>query len=71
MKITFKGVPLPERVWVGVCRSCKSEAEASESEMTHITYDERELGSFSWEHCPVCDAGGVSGYGGMLFYPRS
>ena len=68
MKITKKGVPAIERVWVGTCRNCKSEAEAQESEMTHITFDMREDCSFSWEKCPVC---GVTGYGGMLFYPKS
>lgn len=79
MKITKKGTPASERVWVGTCRSCNSEAEAQESEMTHINYDmmkagasgKREGGSYSWEKCPVCGVGGVTGYGGMLFYPKS
>jgi hypothetical protein len=70
MKITKNGVPASERVWVGTCRSCKSEAEAQESEMTHITYDPRERISFSWEKCPVCNIGGDTGYGGMLFHPK-
>ena len=70
MKITKKGTPANERIWTGTCRSCNSEAEAAESEMTHINYDQREGGSFSWEKCPVCGVGGVTGYGGMLFYPK-
>jgi len=68
MKITKKGTPASERIWLGTCRNCKSEAEATESEMTHITHDQREGGSFSWEKCPVCGAG--AGYGGMIFYPK-
>ncbi len=70
MKITKKGTLPSERVWVGTCRNCKSEAEATESEMTHINYDQREGSSFSWKKCPVCGAGTGSGYGGMLFYPK-
>ena len=70
MKITKKGTLPSERVWLGTCRSCKSEAEAQESEMTHVGYDIREGSSYSWEKCPVCDVGGNSGYGGMLFYPK-
>lgn len=70
MKITKKGTLASERIWEGTCRSCKSEAEAQESEMTHITFDQREGSSFSWERCPVCSTGGESGYGGMIFYPR-
>ncbi len=70
MKITKQGTPASERVWLGTCRSCNSEAEATESEMTHINYDQREGGSFSWEKCPVCGIGGITGYGGMLFYPK-
>ena len=71
MKITHRGTPATERVWVGRCSSCKSEAEATESEMTHITHDQREGGSFSWETCPVCGFGAnQNGYGGMLFYPK-
>jgi hypothetical protein len=38
--------------------------------MTHVGYDIREGSSYSWEKCPVCDVGGNSGYGGMLFYPK-
>lgn len=70
MKITKRGKPPSQRLWKGNCRKCRSEAEAFESEMTHITYDQREGGSFSWEVCPVCNAGkSDTGYGGMLFYP--
>ncbi len=71
MKITKKGTPASERVWLGTCRSCKSEAEATESEMTHVAYDIREGSSYSWEKCPVCGIGSSSGYGGMLFYQKS
>jgi hypothetical protein len=52
MKITHRGTPATERIWVGVCRSCKSEAEATESEMTNITHDQREGGSFSLPPLP-------------------
>lgn len=71
MKITHRGTPATERIWVGTCRGCKSEAEATESEMTHITHDQREGGAFSWEKCPVCGNGDKGGYGGMLFYPKA
>lgn len=66
MKITKIGTPEFERLWKGSCRQCGSEAEAKESELTDITYDQREGESFSWEKCPVC---GNGPYGGMLFYP--
>lgn len=68
MKITHKGVPPGERIWKGECVSCKSRAEATQLELKNITHDQRE-GSFSWEICPVCNAGNAKGYGGMLFYP--
>lgn len=70
MKVIKTGTKPEDREWRGTCRSCKSEATATEDEMKHITYDQREGGSFSWEKCPVCNAGGASGFGGMLFYPR-
>ena len=70
MEITKKGLPPKERQWAGRCRACGSEAVASQSEMNHIQHDQREGDSFSWERCPVCDAGSDSGYGGMLFYPK-
>jgi hypothetical protein len=66
MKITKQNTPPDKRKWTGSCRACGSEAEAEQSEMTAITHDQREGGSFSWEKCPVCKAGP---YGGMLFYP--
>lgn len=69
MKITKRGTPKTELVWKGSCRQCGSEAEAKESELTEVTWDQREGNSFSWEKCPVCNAGP---YGGMLFYsPRN
>jgi len=68
MKITKKGTLPSERVWKGTCQQCRSEIEAVESEMTHITHDQREGGYFSWEKCPVCHAGGKDGYNGVLFY---
>lgn len=64
MKITRRGKPESERVWLGDCRSCGSQATAKQSEMTGITHDQREGGSFSWEKCPVCE-------GRMIFYPKS
>lgn len=71
MKITKQGINPDSRLWVGICRQCGSEAEGTESEMTHITHDQREGCTFSWEKCPVCGAGASgSGYGGMLFYPK-
>ena len=71
MKITYRGVPAAEQVWIGTCRSCGSKAEATKAEMTNITYDQREGDSFSWEACPVCGHGAKeTGYGGMLFYPE-
>jgi hypothetical protein len=71
MKITKKGTKPADRKWVGSCRNCGAEAEATEKEMKHITYDQREDGSFSWEVCPACGYGDIStGYGGMLFYPK-
>jgi len=70
MRITKRGQTDKERLWVGTCRSCRSEAEATENEMTHIKNDQRADSAFSWEKCPVCGAGGESGYGGMLFYPK-
>lgn len=66
MKITKQGIPKGDRVWKGHCHQCNSEADAKESELTGITHDHREGGSFSWEKCPVCSAGP---YAGMLFYP--
>ena len=70
MKITKRGTPAGDRKWIGGCGSCNSKAEAKQSEMTHITHDQREGGLFSWEKCPACGAGDKStGYGGMLFYP--
>lgn len=69
MKVIKTGAKPEDREWRGTCRSCNAEATATENEMKHITYDQREGGSFSWEKCPVCNAGGSSGFGGMLFYP--
>lgn len=71
MKIIRRGDSLKERVWVGKCSHCKSIAEASESELQHITWDSREGNSFSWEVCPVCCAGGIgTANDGMLFSPK-
>lgn len=70
MKITKRGVPAGQRVWVGICHQCGSEAEANQSELNNITHDQRE-GSFSWELCPVCGRGNDDGYGGMLFHPKT
>ena len=70
MKVIKIGTKQEDREWRGTCRSCKSVATATEGEMNHITHDPREGGSFSWEKCPVCNAGDSRGFGGMLFYPR-
>lgn len=70
MEIIKRGKTPGDRTWYGRCRTCNSEAKAIESEMHNTTYDQREGGSFSWETCPVCGAGGKTGYGGMLFYPK-
>lgn len=67
MRVTSVGQIPSERIWVGKCNKCNSEAEALEKELTHITYDQRD-GSFSWEKCPVCGSGEVNGYGGMCFH---
>lgn len=72
MKVISRGTPPSERIWSGTCRNCGSIIEALESELTNIEHDQREASSFSWEVCPVCNAGaGAKGnYGGVLFYPR-
>ena len=74
MKITKQGIPTRNKIWVGKCRSCKSEATAEQYELTNITTDPRavltEKQQFSWEKCPVCGIGNDDGYGGMLFYPN-
>ena len=69
MEITYRGTPRADVTWSGTCKDCESKASATYSELTHVTHDQREGGSFSWEKCPVCSAGSDSGYGGMLFYP--
>ncbi len=70
MKITKRGISKYERIWIGTCLSCLSEAEALESEMTNITYVGGGLfhdeGTFSYETCPVC---GKTKYNGMMFRP--
>ncbi len=68
MKVTKRGIPKSERIWIGTCSSCHSEAEALESEMTNITYGGliRDEGPFSYETCPVC---GKTKYNGMMFRP--
>lgn len=71
MKITRRGTIPSQKIWVGVCRKCNSEAEAFQYEMNHITHDDRNGDSFSWETCPVCGAGDhEDSYGGMLFHPK-
>ena len=68
MEITKRRDKKAEKIWKGECRQCGSKANATEDELTHIHNDQRD-GSFSWDHCPVCKAGGSTGYGGMIFYP--
>lgn len=71
MKILTRGTPPKDRIWLGTCATCKSTAEATESEMKNIRHDTRDGTSFSWEQCPVCHIGNsTSGYGGMLFCPK-
>lgn len=61
MKITKRGTPKSERIWKGCCRSCGTEATATENELNNIR--EHQIDGFSsWEVCPVCN-------GGMLFFP--
>lgn len=67
MKVTRVGQIPSNRIWFGTCVNCRSEAEAVESELTNIVYDQR-CGGFSWEKCPVCGAGVENGYGGMCFH---
>lgn len=67
MKITKRGTPKAERIWKGKCSSCDTEAEATELEMKHIEYDQREQISFCWMTCPVCNVGP---FNGLLFYPK-
>lgn len=70
MKIT-KRMPNPDdSIWLGVCRTCLSEAEAKRSELSNVTWDQREGGEHSWEDCPVCGAGSSLVRAGMLFYPK-
>lgn len=70
MEITYRGTPKKERIWHGRCRECGSTAIAKQSELIHVSTDQRD-GEFSWMTCPVCNAGSDSdGHGGMLFYPR-
>ena len=70
MLITKTGKLPGLRLWRGECRACESEAEARESEMTHVVEDPRDGTKLSWEVCPVCQAGDkATGHGGMLFYP--
>lgn len=66
MEITKRGTIPEERKWKARCHNCGSEAIANQSEMTNVTYNQREGDSYSWEKCPVCNYGP---YGAMLFYP--
>lgn len=70
IKITHIGTPANEGIWHGCCQQCKSEAEATASDMTNIVVDHREGESFSWEKCPVCGDGENNGYNWMLFRPK-
>ena len=57
-----------DKVWKGDCRNCGSEAKCIRSDLTHYTYDQRH-GAYSWEVCPVCEAGkDKNGYGGICFF---
>jgi hypothetical protein len=69
MQITKRGTPRTEREWVGVCNACSSEATALESELMNIQPSDYKTKTYSWEVCPVCDAGrDKSSWGGMLFH---
>lgn len=52
MKITKKGTLPSERIWVGRCSNCRTEAEAIESELSP-KHDQRE-GSYAQHPCPLC-----------------
>lgn len=67
MKITKRCIPPKDRIWIGKCRSCNSEAEAIRHELKDIQHDQREGSYFCWMICPVCEIGPS---GGMLFYER-
>ena len=69
-KLIEEGITKQNKLWRGQCRSCNAIAECAGSDITHETFDQREGGSFSWEKCPYCGAGAVSGYGGLLMYPK-
>lgn len=61
MKITKQGTPPSERLWVGSCSDCKTEAEARQDELRPQS-NQRE-GSWAEIKCPTCG-------GRMFFYPR-
>lgn len=62
MKITRQGTPPGERIWTGRCTSCKTEAEAQQSELSPQC-NQRE-GTWAEVNCPTCG-------GRMFFYPQS
>jgi hypothetical protein len=72
MKITKRGKLAAERIWVGICHECKSEAEATEDELTNISHHQGE-NTVSWERCPVCNGDGGSWHNprGMMFIPKN
>lgn len=65
MQIIREGQPPQERIWKGICQSCKTVAEAKQSELS-VTHDRD--GAFAWHICPVCKTGP---YRGLLFYPKN
>lgn len=55
MRITKQGIHPGQTIWKGVCSTCKSEAEATQSEL-QIQYPTRGLDiPFAKETCPVCN----------------
>ena len=71
MKITKIGTKPGDRVWLGHCKKCGSEAEALQSQLHNIVEDMREGTQFSWEKCPVCGTGSLVGnFGSMIFCPK-
>lgn len=61
MKITKKGSLPSERIWVGRCSHCGTEAEATEGELD--TKHEQREGAWANEKCPLCGDQ-------MTFYPK-
>ena len=68
MKIIKQGTDPKDRTWRGQCHVCNAVIEAKGHEINNATHSFRDNEKFAWEICPVCKAGGTSGYGGLLLY---